>query len=131
MNPNLITKRPRLNTDKTLDHWDCLFVMTTKSSDFNIGKWSIIWGGRCFLEPKYVKLSDINRHLLNLAFDLGLIHAEFVMELDQTKNDWMKNMGMENKIVDFQTYLANQLAGVFSRTEVVRLPGYVEFLGKQ
>jgi len=116
---------------KPLDRWDCRMIALFKSNKDVKDELLKIWGDRCALDPQYCHLKDINNHLFDLALELGLIRAGFVLSLDSEENfryvcGRRSYLSLETK--DFQLILLSRLNSLFSLTLVKDLPGYLAFI---
>lgn len=116
-----------------LDKYDCALIGLFKSckpylQDNVMG----IWADRCSIQMEYVKLSDVNRHLLMLAHKLGLFETEYAFETFvfslQPEGNWRYTSSqtpfLQTDTQDFNLIMLTRLDSLFTHTESSKLPGY-------
>jgi len=127
------------NEIKKLDEWDCKLIKLFKNQN-DITEESIkeLWAEACEFEIKYVSISEIASHLLDLAREIGLFNnsyrfKSFIFDLNK-ENNWkyvcLGRPYIQRETEDFNLILLSRLDSLFRNTNVDDLPGYREFIGK-
>lgn len=124
---------------RQLDEWDYKIIKAFKSMKSGVRDVIRIWAERCGMDVEYAHVSDINIYLLELAQELGLFDegrrtlTTFVYEL-QPSDNWKfvctRRDYLDKSTTNFDLILLSRLDSLFSLTEVVRLPGYKEWIDK-
>lgn len=120
---------------KNLDKWDCEMILCLKQSKYVVNDIKTIWARRCGLEIGYVKLENVNSHLLDIVFELKDVifrnsydFTEFVMNLNPDKDNWLDSI-IPNRIkeTDFNIILFKRIDSLLSLTDTKDLPGFDEW----